>query len=249
MDSQINHPDKLIVLLSMLYMSLFLASLTVAYKIVAFGHELYCASILIFPLLFPLSDALSEIYGASIAKSMIWYTILCEAIFVLLTNIAIHLPSPSSFQHQAEYNFLVGGFIHVLLANAISLYFSFYLNIFFLNKWKILLKGKYFYLRSLGATAIGEISYTILTNIIAYFGILSWPEIFNIIFSDYIVKLIYSVIIAYPAAFLVAYVKLKYRKDAYFTKFNPFSIKSFNKVINLKNYRKDKIMNQHDLTK
>ena len=75
MQNRINPPEKLIVLLSMLYMSFFFASFTVAYKIVAFGHELYCASILIFPLLFPLSDALAEIYGPEIAKNIIWYTI------------------------------------------------------------------------------------------------------------------------------------------------------------------------------
>lgn len=136
--TKINPPDKCIILLSMIYISLFFASITVAYKIIAFGHELYCASILIFPLLFPFSDALSEIYGPAIAKSMIWYTIVCEIIFVILTNIAIHLPSPSNWHHQSEFNFLIGGYIHVLIANVTALLISFYLNIFLLNKWRIL---------------------------------------------------------------------------------------------------------------
>lgn len=241
MQTKINPPGKLIVLLSMLYMSLFFASITVAYKIVAFGHELYCASILIFPLLFPFSDALAEIYGPEIAKSMVWYTIICEAIFVLLTNVAIHLPSPPNWHHQAEYNFFVGGYVHVLMANVTALLISFYLNVFLLNKWRILLKGKYFYLRSLGATAVGEISYTIITNVIAYFGILSWSEISNIIVSDYIVKLVYSAIIAYPAAVLVAYVKVKYSSEEYSSGFNPFSYKAINKVVDLTNYTKNKI--------
>ncbi len=241
MQSKINPPEKLIVLLSMLYMSLFFASITVAYKIVAFGHELYCASILIFPLLFPLSDALAEIYGPRIAKSIIWYTIICEAVFVSLTNIAIHLPSPPNFHHQAEYNFLIGGYVHVLVANVTALLVSFYLNVILLNKWRSLLKGKYFYLRSLGATAVGEISYTIITNIIAYFGILSWSEISNIIISDYIVKLIYSAIIAYPAAMFVSYIKIKYSRGSYSSKFNPFSYSAINKVTDLTNFAKNKI--------
>ena len=203
-------PGRNIVLLSMIYMALFLSSMTVGYKIVIFGKQLYCASILIFPLLFPLSDALSEIYGSSIAKSMIFYTIIGEAIFVTLTNVAISFPSPQTFHHQDAYNFLVGGYIHILMANSIAMIISFYLNVYFVNKWRILLQGKYYYWRSLGATAIGEISYTIITNFIAYFKMLPWQDIANIILSDYSFKLIYSIIILYPGALLVAHTKAKY---------------------------------------
>jgi uncharacterized integral membrane protein (TIGR00697 family) len=189
---------------------------------------------LIFPLLFPFSDALADIYGSQIAKSLIWYTAICETIFVLLTNAGIHLPSPSSWHHQNEYNFLVGGYAHILFANVSAMVISFYLNVNLLNKWRILSKGRYYYLRSLGATAVGEISYTIITNIIAYTGMLKWDEILNIIFSDYIFKLIYSVIIAYPAALFVVQIKMKHGvKNRYSNNFNPFQYKNFRKVVNL----------------
>lgn len=230
-----NIPTKPIVLLSMVYMSLFFASITVGYKIVAFGNQLYCASILIFPLLFPFSDALSEIYGVKIAKSMVWYTVICEAIFVALTNLAIQLPSPPNWHHQSEYNFFIGGYTHILLANAVALAVSFYLNVLLLNKWRILLKGKYYYLRSLGATAVGEVTYTIISNIIAYYGVLHWQETANVIISDYLFKLIYSAIIAYPAALLVMYVKVKYKIDNNPIIFNPF-VKN-NKIIKMNNFR------------
>lgn len=239
MQTKSTAPSKDIVFLSMIYISLFFASITVGYKIVAFGHHLFCASILIFPLLFPFSDALAEIYGSKIAKSMIWYTILCEIIFVLLTNIAIQLPSPPTWHHQTEYNFFVGGYIHILLANATALLISFLLNVALLNKWKILLKGKYYYLRSLGATAVGEITYTIITNIIAYSGVLHWQEITNIIISDYGMKMIYSAIIAYPAALFVTHIKMKHSLPQD-TEFNPFHYQSIEKVIELSKYAKDK---------
>jgi uncharacterized integral membrane protein (TIGR00697 family) len=246
MQTRVLQPGKLIVFLSMIYMSLFFASITVAYKIVALGHELYCASILIFPLLFPFSDALAEIYGPKIAKSMVWYTVICEAIFVAITNVAIHLPSPPNWHHQAEYNFLVGGYAHVLLANATALLVSFYLNIILINKWRILLKGKYYYLRSLGATALGEIIYTIITNIIAYFHVLSWTEIMNVMISDYIAKLIYSAIIAYPAALFVAYIKIKYGAERPTNDFNPFSFHDINKIVDFSSYTKKKLFKTYD---
>jgi hypothetical protein len=47
------------------------------------------------------------------------------------------------------------------------------------------------------------------------------------------IKLIYSVIIAYPAALLVVYVKVKYKIDNDQVLFNPFR----NKIIKIGNYR------------
>jgi uncharacterized integral membrane protein (TIGR00697 family) len=231
-------PEKNIVLLSMLYMALFLASMTVGYKIVIFGKQLYCASILIFPLLFPLSDALAEIYGVSIAKSMIWYTIISEAVFVTLTNTAISLPSPQNWHHQEAYNFIVGGYIHILIANSTAMIVSFYLNVYFINKWRILLQGKHYYWRSLGATAIGEIIYTIITNAIAYVNVLPWNDIFNIILSDFSLKLIYSIIILYPGALLVTHIKSKYGISGYSKIFNPFKQELNEKVVDFSQYQK-----------
>jgi uncharacterized integral membrane protein (TIGR00697 family) len=241
MQKHILAPQKSVILISMLYMTLFFASITVGYKIVIFGTQLYCASVLIFPLLFPLSDALSELYGASIAKSMIWYSAICEAVFVVLTTAAIHLPSPSSWSHQDAYNFLVGGYMHILFANVTAMVLSFYLNVIFLNKWRILSRGKYYYLRSIGATAIGEISYTIITNIIAYVGVLSWADIFNIIISDYLFKLVYSVIIAYPGALFVIHFKRKYKISNYSGQFNPFQNSDIKQVLSLSDHFRNKL--------
>lgn len=210
--------------------------MTVGYKIVAFGNELYCASVLIFPLLFPFSDALAEIYGPGIAKNMIWYTAICELVFVSLTNMAIHLPSPANWHHQAEYDFLVGGYFHILIANVTAMIVSFYINVNLVSRWKILTRGKYYYLRSVGATAIGEITYTIITNIIAYTNTLPVTDIINIIVSDYFFKLLYSAIIAYPAALLVTHVKMKYGKSSYSDSFNPFQQRHFRKIVDFATY-------------
>lgn len=232
-------PGKSIVLLSMIYMALFIASMTVGYKIVIFGKQLYCASILIFPLLFPLSDALSEIYGAKIAKTMIFYTIICEIIFVALTNFAISLPSPETWHHQHAYDFIVKGYIHILIANSIAMIISFYLNVYLINKWRILLDGKYYFLRSLGATAIGEVSYTIITNIIAYIHMYTFNDILNIILSDYLFKLVYSIIILYPSSLVVVYVRSKYGMIRYSENFTPFKTSNA-KITDIKQYKKTK---------
>ncbi len=66
-----NSENRCVLLVGMLFMTVFLASLTVGYKLVSFGREIYCGFVFIFPLLFFFGDGLAEIYGPSIAKYMI----------------------------------------------------------------------------------------------------------------------------------------------------------------------------------
>lgn len=213
---------KIFILIGMVYMSIFLASVTVGYKVVILGHELFCASVFIFPLLFPLNDAIVELIGIDVALNMVWFTILGEFIFVILTNSVIYLPSPNTWHHQAAYNFIIGGYFHIFIADTVAIFAGFTMNAWLLNKWKIKLKGKYFPIRSIISTSIGEFVFTVITNIIAFFKITTFSETLNIIFSDYIFKVGYSFFLCLITAFIVSYLKKKYGIKYPIANFNPF---------------------------
>jgi hypothetical protein len=227
MKSQAILTPKYLLLGGMLYMSLFLASMTMGYKFVAFGQQLYCGSVFIFPWLFPLGDTIAEFYGPELAKNLVWFTLLCEGIFVFSTNIVIHMPSPSTWHHQSAYNYIIGSYPHILFANAAALFVSTRLNVVALLKWKQLLNGRYYFLRSIGATAIGEIAYTLISNTIAFWGVATYKEVINIMVSDYIFKLIYSIVIAYPLSILVAQLKYNWgiSHQSYFGNLSLFGFK------------------------
>lgn len=198
-----------VLLISMVYMSLFLASLTVGYRFVAFGNQLYCGSVFIFPLLFNISDVVAELYGRKLAENLTWFTLICEGLFVLTTNIVIKMPHPITWHHQADYNYIVGSYPRILVADVVAITTSFYVNVRLISQWKALWQGKFFFLRSIGATAIGEAVFTIITNFIAFSAVVANFDIMKIVIFDYLFKFIYSLIAAYPLSILVAFMKMR----------------------------------------
>lgn len=198
-----------LILLGMLYATLFFSSFIMGYKVVHFYGRIFCASVFIFPLLFPLNDAITELFNVRISYIMIAGIITCEILFSLITRSVALLPSPIHWQNQEMYLTLTQGFLHITIADSTALAIGFFVNAYFLNKWGQILFGRGFFIRSLGATAVGELVFTILTNLITFktFHSANLNETVNIIISDYIFKMIYSIIICVPNAIMVNKIK------------------------------------------
>jgi len=198
-----------LIFLGMLYATIFFSSFILGYKVVLFEGSILCASVFIFPLLFPINDSITELFGVKVSYLMIGAIIICEFLFSILTKSASLLPSPPGWQNQELYTSLTSGFLHIAIADSSSLAISFFANSYFLNKWGIQLYGKNFLIRSLGATAIGELIFTIATNLIAFhsFEVANLQDTINIITSDYIFKMVYSLLICIPNAILVNKIK------------------------------------------
>ncbi|CZQ03387.1 conserved hypothetical integral membrane protein [Legionella pneumophila] len=179
------------------------------YKTVDLNGRILCASVFVFPLLFPINDSLTEIFGEKTSYLMIIATIICEFLFSYITYFLASLPSPALWKNQEIYPVLTSGFLHIAVADSISLAIGFFANTYVLARWGVKIFGKGFFIRSLGATAVGELLFTISTNLITfhYFSVANIWETSNIIISDYVLKMIYSLIICIPNAFVVYKVK------------------------------------------
>lgn len=204
-----------LVLIGMLYATIFFCSFVMGYKTVDLYGRILCSSVFVFPLLFPINDSITELLGAKISYLMIVAIIICEFMFSFITHALAVLPSPSHWQNQDLYPILTMGFIHIAIADSISLAIGFFANTYVLDKWGIKWFGTGFFRRSLGATAIGELLFTISTNLIT-FHMLSTANLIdttNIIISDYLLKMAYSFIICIPNAYLVSLVKKHIQKE------------------------------------
>ncbi|AOU50724.1 VUT family protein [Legionella pneumophila] len=198
-----------LIVIGMLYITIFFASFVMGYKTVDLNGRILCASVFVFPLLFPINDSLTEIFGEKTSYLMIIATIICEFLFSYITYFLASLPSPALWKNQEIYPVLTSGFLHIAVADSISLAIGFFANTYVLARWGVKIFGKGFFIRSLGATAVGELLFTISTNLITfhYFSVANIWETSNIIISDYVLKMIYSLIICIPNAFVVYKVK------------------------------------------
>ncbi|QMT62131.1 VUT family protein [Legionella sp. PC997] len=204
-----------LVLIGMLYATIFFCSFVMGYKTVDLYGRILCSSVFVFPLLFPINDSITELLGAKISYLMIIAIIICEFMFSFITHSLAVLPSPPHWINQDLYPILTTGFIHIAIADSISLAIGFFANTYVLDKWGIKWFGTGFFRRSLGSTAVGELLFTISTNLIT-FHVLSTASLIdttNIIISDYILKMAYSIVICIPNAYLVSLIKKHIQKE------------------------------------
>lgn len=211
---------KFIVLLSLVYLTIMLAALSVIHKeIIVFGFKTSAAAT-IFPLWFTLSDIITEVYGYQFSKKLLYSGMIAQFLYILMCYVAIHLPSPKNWGHQFNYDYVFNGEFRLYFSVLAGIAISGITNVYLISKWKILLRGKYFWLRNLGASTIGEFVYTTLVSFMVFFGTMPEKELFQFIVASYFLKIIYSITLCYPAA-IIANILIKIENiDAY--DFTPF---------------------------
>jgi hypothetical protein len=209
----------------MLYLTISLACDIVAYKQVSIGNLISVGSAFIFPLLYVLSDTSTEVFGEKATRLVIWIHTGCDCVFTYLILYLIHLPSPSNWHLQDAYNQILDPMARLYVAGIIGSLGSSFININILSRWKVLTKGKFFWLRSIGSTSIGILSYTVLTDLIAFSKTFNTADLLQVTLLNIVSNISFAVIYTGIATFLVKFLKSRLCIDTYEnTNFNPFKV-------------------------
>lgn len=210
----------------MLYMTLKLVTVVLIYKIVSVGSFTATASTLIIPFWFFLGDIITEVYGYQVTKRLIWIALICQFIFAFICGGFVNLPSPPNWPNQAAYIQVLGKLPRVAIASFLAIIFGAFLNAYAITKWKILLRGKYFWLRCLGATAVGELVFTFVALVTEFWGVTSTSSILHLLAVSYGTKLLADPILIFPSSLLAAWLKKSEGIDTfdYNINFNPFNL-------------------------
>ena len=217
---------KYITFLSMLYMTIKLTTVVLIYKIISVGPFSASASTLVMPLWFVMGDVIAEVYGYKIARQIIWIAIICQFIFAFACAGLIALPASSGWTHKEAYDQVLGKLPRVAIASFLAIVSGAFINAYAISKWKILLFGKYFWLRSLGASAVGELVFTIVAYLTEFLGVVPISILLHLMIASYVIKLILNPILVVPSLFVVSALKKMEGVDIYDfgTNFNPFKM-------------------------
>ncbi len=182
--------------------------------------------ILVFPASFIICDIVGEVYGYSVARRFIWIGILAELLFAGIAELLIILPHPGFFEHELAYQTVFSPTLRYVLSGIAGFFFGEFLNIYILAKWKIKVSGKYFVVRSICTTAIGQALLSIIVDLLAFYGKMSNGDLGWMMISGWAIKMAYSLLFVLPAWFLVQYLKRHEKIDFLDTdtNFNPFKI-------------------------
>lgn len=215
---------KALPLLIMLYLTIMFTSVVLVYKIVDLNGVVIAASTFVIPFWYFLGDVIAEVYGYKLSKQIIWSSLICEGIFILICFLFIHLPSPAFWHDQEAYNQVLGRLPRIFIGSVLGIVCSSFINAYIIVKWKVLLRGRYFWIRSVCSSATGEIIFTIVTLVVDLFGVIPVGDLIKLIFISYGIKLLVDAFAIAPAAVLAAILKKLEGADVYEynVKFNPF---------------------------
>jgi uncharacterized integral membrane protein (TIGR00697 family) len=224
MENSINFENqyKALPFLVMLYITLMLAANVLIYKLIIIGGFIMSVGSFVIPCVHVVIDIISERYGYTISKKIIFCGLISQLIFALICGFLITLPSPSFWHYQDAYDQVLGKSMRIFCGSFLGTFIGMFINLKLISKWKILIKGKYFWLRSLGASAAGQLIFTIITISYDMAGIQPAKTILGIILTSYVIKLIFTVIAATPAALTVSFLKTYEKISSYEVSVNPF---------------------------
>lgn len=211
-----------------LYVTFMLATVCLANKLMLVGGVLLPGGIFVFPLTFIICDIMGEVYGYAYPRLFIWVGVVAEFIFSIVLIAVSHTASPLYFKDAAAYQTVFDPTIRYVFSGLIALLVGEFVNIYLLAKWKIILRGRLYVLRSLIAAALGQACLTIIVDLLNYTGKVPFFDVIAMMYSGYLYKMIYAVLLVFPAWMLVRHLKKSEAIDYYDinTNFNPFTLKT-----------------------
>ncbi len=173
-------------------------------------------------------DVLTEVYGYSRARRVIWIGFAMNLLMVLIFWLVGVLPAAADWSLQDSYNNILGVIPRIVLGSLTAYLIGEFLNSYVLSKLKIKTGGRFFWLRAIGSTAVGQFFDTTIFLLIAFAGVLPWPLLGTIWLTNYIFKIGVEIVLLPVTYRVVRWFKRKEEVDYYDrdTNFNPLKTES-----------------------
>jgi uncharacterized integral membrane protein (TIGR00697 family) len=181
-------------------------------------------TLLYFPLTYLIADILTEVYGYSQARSIIWLSMLCSVIGASVACGQLLVPPALFFKDDAAYHQIFSSSPKIATAGVLALLVGDFCNSYTLAKMKVWNKGHYLWFRFVVSTVVGEGVNTVIFYGVALYGVLPNGLLLASVLVGWIGKTLVEVVmlpVTYP---IVCHLKKVEGIDFYdySTNFNPF---------------------------
>ena len=226
--------SKYLLCLTVFYAVFCLSADVVAFRFTGFGPVVESGATLLFPLTYLISDIVAEVYGYNVAKMLIWLILIGEVIFALLLRLVMLTPTAPFFHDDQAFGLVINPMLRFVISGVVANVASDFMNIYIISKWKILAKGRLFWLRSIVSTAISELVLILIVVILAFSSTLDVKSLMQVLVSAYGLELVYAFIFVWPGWALSSFLKRAENLDVfdYNINYNPFKFAGLHKEIN-----------------
>jgi queuosine precursor transporter len=209
------------------------ANLIGASKRTIVGGFTFGAGILFFPISYVFVDILTEVYGYARSRRVIWAGFGAMIFASFMSFVVVNMPPAPGWDGQEVYEKAFGNTWRIVLASLVAFWAGEFANSMTLAKMKIGTEGRFLWMRTIGSTIIGEAVDSLIFYPLAFAAILTlpgwtWPQVMEVMFHNYLLKVLWEVVMTPVTYRVVAFLKRVENEDYYdrSTSFNPFSLET-----------------------
>jgi queuosine precursor transporter len=200
------------------------------FELPVIGAIVFGAGAMFFPISYVFGDILTEVYGYSRARRVIWAGFAGLGFASFMSAVVVALPPAPFWKHQAAYEVAFGSTWRIVAASMIAYFCGEFVNSYVLAKMKIRTAGKWLWTRTIGSTFAGEAVDSALFYPLAFYGsgIIPNDKLPLVMLAQFIAKVGVEVAFTPVTYKVVGFLKRAEREDYYDrrTDFNPFTLKA-----------------------
>jgi uncharacterized integral membrane protein (TIGR00697 family) len=179
---------------------LIVSNLASSAKIVDLGVSLFGIPLafdggtLLFPVSYVFGDILTEVYGFRASRRVIWTGFAALALASAVLFLLRLLPGEALWEDYAgaaAYDAILGGMSSggIALASLAGYWVGEFSNSAILSRMKVLMQGKFLWVRTIGSTLVGELLDSLIFVLIASIaGVFGWGLFVSLVFTNYLFK-------------------------------------------------------------
>ncbi|MFQ6001461.1 MAG: queuosine precursor transporter [Anaerolineae bacterium] len=209
-----------------IFVAVLLISNVASSKILDLGPFTFDGGTILFPISYIFGDILTEVYGYSRSRRVIWIGFGCAVLMAMVFAIVGALPPAEGWRGQEAYMTILGQTPRIVLGSLIAYFAGEFSNSYTLAKMKVLTQGRWLWTRTIGSTIVGEGVDTLLFVLIAFYGLYTPSLLLSIIISNYLFKTGFEALVT-PLTYLVVNTLKRVENEDYYdvdTDFNPFRV-------------------------
>jgi len=194
------------------------------------GGFTFSAGVLFFPISYIFGDVLTEVYGYSRARKVVWAGFGALAFASFMSWAILQFPPAPDWPHQPAYETVFGGTPRIVLASLVAYFSGEFCNSYVLAKMKLVTGGRLLWTRTIGSTIVGEAVDSLIFYPLAFLGAPGWTtdQVLAVLMGNYLLKVGWEVVMT-PFTYRVVTFLKRAESEDYFdrdTNFTPFSLQT-----------------------
>lgn len=163
-----------------------------ANKMVRMGPFTLPGGVIIYSMIFLITDLISEYWGKTEARKAVWAGFLSGLVLIGGTYLVIYWPpAPFATDFSEKFSEVLGLTPRITLAGFIAYLISQHHDVWAFQFWRKKTGGRHLWLRNNASTIVSQLLDTVIFTVIAFYGV---APVWEIIWSSWIVKIIIALV-------------------------------------------------------